>query len=54
MPERMQVRHVPITAVEEGSKELDLESEWIYKHAFSKASISKQVNKTTYFIIDMV
>jgi len=42
MPERMQLRHVPISAVEEGSKELDLESEWIYKHAFSKASISKQ------------
>ena len=44
VPERMQLRNVPISAVEEDSNELDLESEWIYKHAFSKASISKQVN----------
>ena len=38
----MQLRHVPITSVEEGSNELDLEAEWIYKFAFFKASISKQ------------
>jgi transcription elongation factor SPT6 len=46
MPERMQLRNVPITSVEEGSAELDLEAEWIHKHAFSKASISNQVNTT--------
>ena len=46
MPERMQLRNVPITSVEEGSAELDLEAEWIYKHAFSKASISNQVQTT--------
>jgi hypothetical protein len=46
MPERMQLRNVPITSVEEGSAELDLEAEWIYKHAFSKASISNQVITT--------
>lgn len=45
MPERMQLRNVPITSVEEGSSELDMEADWIYKHAFSKASISKQVSR---------
>jgi transcription elongation factor SPT6 len=50
MPERMQLRNVPITSVEEGSAELDLEAEWIYKHAFSKASISNQV-KTTLILL---
>ena len=44
MPERMQLRNVPISDVEETSPELDMEAEWIYKHAFSKASISNQVN----------
>ena len=43
MPERMQLRNVPISPVEEGSTELDMEADWIYKHAFSKASISNQV-----------
>ena len=43
MPERMQLRQVPVSTVEEGSIELELEAEWIYKHAFSKPSISKQV-----------
>ncbi|KAK4008393.1 hypothetical protein OUZ56_013534 [Daphnia magna] len=42
MPERMQLRNVPISSVDEGSAELDLEAEWIYKHAFSKPSISNQ------------
>jgi transcription elongation factor SPT6 len=35
MPERMQFRDVPITSVEEGSDELDLEAQWINKRAFS-------------------
>ena len=42
IPERMQLRHVPITSVEEGSTELDSEAEWIYKHAFVKPAISTQ------------
>jgi transcription elongation factor SPT6 len=51
MPERMQLRNVPITSVEEGSAELDLEAEWIYKHAFSKASISNQVQTFPFYYI---
>lgn len=31
IPERMQLREVPITAVPEDSTELDDEAEWIYK-----------------------
>ncbi|EFX68611.1 hypothetical protein DAPPUDRAFT_10253, partial [Daphnia pulex] len=42
VPERMQLRVVPITSVEEGSDELDLEAQWIYKNAFSKSSVSNQ------------
>ncbi|XP_028156739.1 transcription elongation factor SPT6 [Ostrinia furnacalis] len=41
VPERMQIREVPITAVEEGSTELEDEAEWIYKQAFLKAPVSK-------------
>ena len=45
MPERMQLRHVPITSVDESSSnELDLEADWIYKYAFSKPSISNQTS----------
>jgi transcription elongation factor SPT6 len=47
MPERMQLRDVPITSVEEGSDELDLEAQWINKNAFSKSSVSNQVKTTT-------
>uniref|UniRef100_A0A146LTI5 Transcription elongation factor SPT6 n=1 Tax=Lygus hesperus TaxID=30085 RepID=A0A146LTI5_LYGHE len=42
IPERMQLREVPITAVPEGSDELDEEAEWIYKQAFCKPTTSKQ------------
>ena len=42
VPERMQLRHVPLTSVEEGTSELEMEAEWIYKHAFLKPSISTQ------------
>lgn len=48
MPERMQLRNVPISSVDEGSAELDLEAEWIYKHAFSKPSISNQVRHLSF------
>ncbi|XP_072949426.1 transcription elongation factor SPT6 [Epargyreus clarus] len=41
VPERMQIREVPITPVEEGSTELEDEAEWIYKQAFVKAPVSK-------------
>lgn len=49
----MQLREVPITAVPEGSDELDDEAEWIYKQAFCKPTTSKQVSgvqcKILYF-----
>ncbi|KAJ8923462.1 hypothetical protein NQ315_002021 [Exocentrus adspersus] len=40
IPERMQLRDVPITAVPEDSTELDDEAEWIYKQAFCRPTIS--------------
>ncbi|KAJ8959603.1 hypothetical protein NQ318_021789 [Aromia moschata] len=40
IPERMQIRDVPITAVPDDSTELDDEAEWIYKQAFCKPSVS--------------
>lgn len=40
IPERMQIRDVPITAVPDDSTELDDEAEWIYKQAFCKPTIS--------------
>jgi transcription elongation factor SPT6 len=43
----MQLRHFPVTAVPEGSDELDEESEWIYKQAFCRLTISNQVCETT-------
>ncbi|KOX79279.1 Transcription elongation factor SPT6 [Melipona quadrifasciata] len=42
IPERMQLRTVPVTPVAEGSDELDLEAEWIYKQAFCRPTISIQ------------
>ncbi|KYN09622.1 Transcription elongation factor SPT6 [Trachymyrmex cornetzi] len=42
IPERMQLRSVPVTSVQEGSDELDLEAEWIYKQAFCKPTVSIQ------------
>ncbi|XP_012270306.1 transcription elongation factor SPT6 [Orussus abietinus] len=42
IPERMQLRSVPVTAVPEGSDELDLEAEWIYNQAFCRPSVSVQ------------
>ncbi|CAK9833739.1 Transcription elongation factor SPT6 [Anthophora retusa] len=42
IPERMQLRSVPVTPVAEGSDELDLEAEWIYKQAFCRPTVSIQ------------
>lgn len=42
IPERMQLRQVPVTPVPEGSTELDDEADWIYRQAFCKPSVSKQ------------
>uniref|UniRef100_A0A6B2EJU3 Transcription elongation factor SPT6 n=1 Tax=Phlebotomus kandelakii TaxID=1109342 RepID=A0A6B2EJU3_9DIPT len=43
IPERMQLREVPITTVDaEKSSELEQEAEWIYKQAFCKEPVSKQ------------
>lgn len=38
----MQTRSVPIIPVPEGSNELELEAEWIYKQAFCRRTISIQ------------
>ncbi|KAF7265216.1 transcription elongation factor Spt6 [Rhynchophorus ferrugineus] len=40
IPERMQLRDVPLTAVPDDSTELDDEAEWIYKQAFCKSTVS--------------
>ncbi|XP_034949711.1 transcription elongation factor SPT6 [Chelonus insularis] len=42
IPERMQLRSMPITPVPEGSDELDKEAEWIYQQAFCRPTISLQ------------
>ncbi|XP_015605093.1 transcription elongation factor SPT6 isoform X2 [Cephus cinctus] len=42
IPERMQLRSVPVTSVPEGSDELDLEAEWIYQQAFCRPTVSIQ------------
>uniref|UniRef100_A0A2M3YZ36 Transcription elongation factor SPT6 n=1 Tax=Anopheles braziliensis TaxID=58242 RepID=A0A2M3YZ36_9DIPT len=42
MPERMQLRDVPVTGVPEGMMELEEEAEWIYKQAFCKPHVSDQ------------
>ena len=41
MPERFQLRQVPVTETEEG--ELEEEAEWIYKQAFNTPTVSTQV-----------
>ncbi|XP_053670514.1 transcription elongation factor SPT6 [Anopheles nili] len=46
MPERMQLRDVPVTGVSEGSNELDDEAEWIYQQAFCKPHVSDQGSMT--------
>ncbi|XP_050511669.1 transcription elongation factor SPT6 isoform X2 [Diabrotica virgifera virgifera] len=40
IPERMQLRDVPITAVPDDSTELDDEAEWIYRQAFCNRTVS--------------
>ncbi|XP_037068025.1 LOW QUALITY PROTEIN: transcription elongation factor SPT6-like, partial [Pollicipes pollicipes] len=44
IPERMQLRTVPVTPTELGSEdpELDAEAEWIFRHAFNDKPISAQ------------
>ncbi len=41
MPERFQLRAIPVQQTEEG--ELDEEAEWIHQQAFCKTPVSKQV-----------
>ncbi|EDW74366.1 uncharacterized protein Dwil_GK21875 [Drosophila willistoni] len=40
IPERMQTRQIPVTAAD--LQELEDEANWIYRHAFSKSTISEQ------------
>ncbi|EDV92238.1 GH24153 [Drosophila grimshawi] len=42
IPERMQLRQVPVTPVPEGSNELNDEANWIYRFAFCKPTVSEQ------------
>merc|ERR1719347_643129 len=44
VPERMQLRQVPVTAVPDESDELDREAEWIYKHGFTTVTLTQQVD----------
>lgn len=44
IPERMQLREIPVTPVPEDSNELDEEAEWIYRQAFCKPTVSIQVS----------
>ena len=41
IPERFQLRQVPVKPTEEG--ELEEEAEWIYKQAFVTTTVSQQV-----------
>lgn len=42
IPERMQLRDTPVTP--EKDEKLEEESEWIFKQAFSKPTVSTQVH----------
>ncbi|CAG0922503.1 unnamed protein product [Notodromas monacha] len=44
IPERMQIRNFPVTPADaqDGDRELEEESEWIYRNAFSVMPVSKQ------------
>ena len=42
VPERMQLRTVPVTTVSDESDELDREAEWIYKHGFTQPTLTTQ------------
>merc|ERR1712013_821390 len=46
IPERMQLRAVPVTAVPEDSDELDREAEWIYKKGYLREECEKWKQKT--------
>lgn len=46
IPERMQLRDIPVTSVPENSKELDEEAEWIYRQAFTRSTVSNRENST--------
>ena len=45
IPERMQLRSTPVTALPEGGnadQELEKEADWIFRHGFTKATVSRQ------------
>jgi len=42
IPERMQLRQVPVTTVPDDSDELDREAKWIYNEGFIKPTVSRQ------------
>lgn len=44
----MQIREVPVTPTAENSNELEEEAEWIYRQAFTKPTVSKQVRLRSF------
>ena len=46
VPERMQLRQIPVTMVPDDSDELDRESDWILRHGFTKATLTQQIGYT--------
>ena len=53
IPERMQLRDIPVTPVPDDSNELEEEANWIYRQAFCKPTISTQVSVTLPSINDL-
>ena len=43
VPERMQLRQIPVTMVPDDSDELDRESDWILRHGFTEPTLTQQV-----------
>merc|ERR1719422_2095562 len=43
IPERMQLRQIPVTAVSDDSDELDREADWIYKKGFTEPTLTQQI-----------
>lgn len=49
MPERFQLRNIPVCPTEEG--ELEEESEWIYRQAFSTPPLSRFIERFNNFLV---
>jgi len=49
MPERFQLRNIPVCPTEEG--ELEEEAEWIYRQAFSTPPLSRLLLQKILFLV---